>query len=99
MSKIVPFFDYKHIFGQYRNELMNIVTDVAERGAFIMQDEMYSFEHNLAAFLSSKHALGVGNCTDGLLLALKAADIGNGDEVIFSSHTFFYQYFVIYQTF
>lgn len=84
----VPFFDYTHIFGQYREELTRIIFDISERGSFIMQDELNQFEKNLAYFLTAKFALGVGNCTDGLLLAIKAANIGAGDEVIFCSHTF-----------
>jgi dTDP-4-amino-4,6-dideoxygalactose transaminase len=84
----VPFFDYKHILGQYREELMHIMTDISERGAFILQGELRDFEKNLADFLGAKYSLGVGNCTDGLLLALRAAGVGAGDEVIFSSHTF-----------
>ncbi|MES2376116.1 MAG: DegT/DnrJ/EryC1/StrS family aminotransferase [Bacteroidota bacterium] len=84
----VPFFDYKYILGQYREELTDIMMDISSRGAFILQDELRQFEKNLADFLGAKHSLGVGNCTDGLLLAMRAAGIGKDDEVIFSSHTF-----------
>jgi dTDP-4-amino-4,6-dideoxygalactose transaminase len=87
-SKSVPFFDYKHIFGQYSKELSEIILDISTRGSFIMQKEVKSFEDNLSLFLGAKYSLGVGNCTDGLLLAIKAAGIRSGDEVIFSSHTF-----------
>lgn len=88
MKKNVPFFNYAHIFGQYKSELTEIIIDISSKGAFIMQNEVKSFESNLALFLGAKYSLGVGNCTDGLLLAIKAAGIGPGDEVIFSSHTF-----------
>ena len=84
----VPFFDYKYILGQYKDELTDIIMDISTRGAFILQDELRTFENNLATFLDAKYSLGVGNCTDGLLLALRAVGIGAGDEVIFSSHTF-----------
>lgn len=84
----VPFFDYSHILGQYKSELTEIIIDISTRGSFIMQKEVAMFEKSLCDFLDAKYALGVGNCTDGLLLALKAANIGEGDEVIFSSHTF-----------
>lgn len=84
----IPFFDYSHILGQYKIELTDIIMDISTRGAFIMQKEVSNFEENLSKFLNAKYALGVGNCTDGLLLALKAANVGIGDEVIFSSHTF-----------
>jgi dTDP-4-amino-4,6-dideoxygalactose transaminase len=94
----VPFFPYSHIYKQYEPELLAIFQDVASRGAFIMQDELKSFEKNLATFLGAQYSLGVGNCTDGLLLALKAAGVGKGDEVIFSSHTFVATASAIYHT-
>ena len=84
----VPFFDYKHIFNQYESDLSSIVIDISSKGSFILQDELRNFEQNLAKYLDAKFSIGVGNCTDGLLLALKAAGIGKGDEVIFCSHTF-----------
>ena len=88
ISKQVPFFDYKHIFGQYTKEITEIILDISTRGSFIMQKEVKIFEDNLSKFLQAKYSLGVGNCTDGLLLAIKAAGIRAGDEIIFSSHTF-----------
>ena len=88
MKKTIPFFNYSHIHGQYSKELTDIILDLSSKGAFIMQKEVKSFEDNLSSFLGAKYALGVGNCTDGLLLSIKAAGIGAGDEVIFSSHTF-----------
>ncbi len=88
MKKIIPFFDYAHIHGQYSKELTKIILDLSMKGSFIMQAEVKKFEENLSSFLGAKYSLGVGNCTDGLLLAIKAAGIGIGDEVIFSSHTF-----------
>ena len=87
-KKNVPFFDYKFILGQYKDELTNIMLDISEKGSFIMQADVKRFENSLSTFLGSKYSLGVANCTDGLLLAIKAAGIGAGDEVIFSSHTF-----------
>ena len=88
MIKKIPFFDYTHVFGQYKNEIQKIILDISNRGSFILQDECLDFEKNLSDFTESKYALGVGNCTDGLLLSIKASGIGKGDEVIFSSHTF-----------
>ena len=85
--KKIPFFDYPAMFAPDEAEILRIVADVGRRGAFIMQRDLEQFERNAADFVGASHALGVGNATDGLLLALRAAGIGPGDEVIFSSHT------------
>ncbi|MGA8026510.1 MAG: DegT/DnrJ/EryC1/StrS family aminotransferase [Bryobacteraceae bacterium] len=85
--RAVPFFAYPHIFTSSQADLMRIVEDVGRRGAFIMQQDLISFENNLSRFLNVKHALGLGNATDGLHFAARAAGIGPGDEVILSSHT------------
>jgi dTDP-4-amino-4,6-dideoxygalactose transaminase len=68
-------------------ELLSVITDVGRRGAFILQRDLAQFEENLARYVGAKHVIGVANATDGLLLAVRAAGIGPGDEVIFSSHT------------
>lgn len=86
--KQVPFFNYGHVYGQYEKKFLQIFKDIAKRGAFIHQKENKAFEENLAKFLKAEYALGVANCTDGLILALRAAGVKPGDEVIFSSHTF-----------
>ena len=86
-TRSIPFFDYPSIFLSEEKELVAIFRDVGRRGAFIMQEDLTRFEANLASFTGAAHALGVANATDGLLIALRAAGIGPGDEVIFSSHT------------
>src|SRR6266566_4546766 len=83
----VPFFAYPHVFTSVRSELLAVVEDVGARGAFIMQRDLSTFEENIATFLNTKFALGVGNATDGLHFAVRAANLRPGDEVIISSHT------------
>jgi dTDP-4-amino-4,6-dideoxygalactose transaminase len=83
----VPFFDYAHQYASERIELLRIIDHVAARGAFIMQAELFDFEKQLASYVGVKHALGVGNATDALIIACRAAGVGPGDEVILSSHT------------
>src|SRR2546427_223476 len=87
VARAIPFFDYPSVFRSEETVLLEIIRTVGRRGAFIMQKELAGFERNLAISLGAKHVLGVANATDGLLLALRAAGIGPGDEVIFSSHT------------
>lgn len=83
----VPFFNYPHLFQSDQARLLQVMANCANRGAFIGQADLEEFEMRLAAFVGTKYALGVGNATDGLMLACKAAGIGPGDEVILASHT------------
>lgn len=66
----IPFFDYPRLFADEEDMLLSIVRDVGRRGAFILQRDLAQFEENLADFLGARHALGVGNATDGLIIAL-----------------------------
>ena len=84
----VPFFDYKAFYSSQESEFSAAIKDVLDRGAFILQKDLRDFESALADYLGVKHAIGLSNCTDALIVALRAAGIGPGDEVIFPSHTF-----------
>lgn len=84
----IPFFRYPHVFGQQRNEILAAMIKVMDRGAFILQDELKQFEQLSAAFVGARYAIGMANGTDTLFLALKAAGIGPGDEVILAAHTY-----------
>lgn len=85
--KSVPFFDYKHNFVSYEDEILDIVRDVGRRGAFIMQQDLHDFEVNLAEYIGAKHIIGVGNATDAMEMALSIHGVGPGDEVLVSAHT------------
>ncbi|MCW3000476.1 MAG: DegT/DnrJ/EryC1/StrS family aminotransferase [Solirubrobacterales bacterium] len=61
---------------------------LARRGAFTLGDEVQAFEHEFAAFCGSAHAVGVSSGTEALVLALRALDIGPGDEVIVPANSF-----------
>ena len=83
----VPFFNYGFLFGSNEGDFLKVATDAGRRGAFILQQDLADFEQHLAEFVGARRALGVGNATDGLHFAVRAAGIGPGDEVILSSHT------------
>ena len=87
LARRVPFFDYRHAFLSEEEDLVRIFRDVGRRGAFILQEDLARFETNLAQVVDAQFAVGVGNATDGLHLALRATGIQPGDEVIFPSHT------------
>ena len=86
-TRAIPFFNYKEAFAAREEEYVAIFRDVLRRGAFIQQRDLVEFEGRLAEYLGVKHAIGVGNATDGLVMAWRAAGLAPGDEVIFPSHT------------
>ena len=67
----------------------NAFREVMRSNMFIMGPRLEAFEKDCAAFLGVKHAFGVSSGTDALLLALMALGIGEGDEVLIPSFTFF----------
>lgn len=86
-TRSIPFFNYREAFAADEAAYLELVRGVLRRGAFILQKDLTEFEAHLASYLGVKHAIGVGNATDGLLLAARAAGLRAGDEVIFPSHT------------
>jgi len=84
----VRFIDYPAQYRSIEDELMGTIKDVLSKGDLILRKHVRDFEEHLAVFVGTRYAVGVSNCTDGLMLALRAAGIGPGDEVITVSHTF-----------
>ena len=76
------------LFKSREDDFVRIFKEVGNRGAYILQKDLIEFEQNLAKFAGAKYGLGLANGTDAIWLALMAAGIGNGDEVIFASHTY-----------
>lgn len=83
----IPFFNYREAFVHNEEEFVAIFRDVLHRGAYIMQKDLQDFEAHLCKFLGVKYAFGVANGTDALTIALLAAGLQPGDEVLFPSHT------------
>lgn len=84
----IPFFNYPFLFQTQEEDFVRIFRDIGHRGAYILQKDLKNFEINLAKFAGTKHAVGLANGTDAIWIALMAAGIGKGDEVIFASHTY-----------
>ena len=84
----IPFFRYPHLFQQQRAEILQAVTDVMDRGSFILQSDLRDFEAGLRTLLGVGFAYGVANGTDGLIIALRAVGVEPGSEVIVPSHTY-----------
>jgi len=71
-----------------KSEIDAAYFDVMQKGAYIAQEHLSSFEENLARFVGVKYAIGLNSGYDALHVSLRAADIGEGDEVIVPAHTF-----------
>jgi dTDP-3-amino-3,4,6-trideoxy-alpha-D-glucose transaminase len=69
-------------------ELLDVVADVASTAAFTMGTELEAFEQEFAAYCEADHAIGVSSGTEAIVLALRALDIGPGDEVIVPANSF-----------
>jgi len=85
---IVPFMDLKTEHHALQNELRDIWEGLLDSAAFVGGTLVEEFEKSFAEFCGVKHAIGVANGTDALMLALKALGIGRDDEVITAANSF-----------
>ena len=84
----VPFIDLKAQFANLESELMPAIRQVLEQTNFILGKPVEEFEKAFAAYSECDHAIGVASGLDAIKLALRALDIGPGDEVITAANTF-----------
>jgi dTDP-4-amino-4,6-dideoxygalactose transaminase len=85
----IPLVDVKAQYTALLDELKDRIAEVLDSGRFILGPNVRAFEEEAAAYLGVEHAIGVANGTDALVLALDALGIGEGDEVICPSFTFY----------
>jgi dTDP-4-amino-4,6-dideoxygalactose transaminase len=84
----VRFVDPGKNYEKIKDEIDAVFVDVLSKGNLIMREELESFERNLASFVGTKYAVGLGSGYDALLISSMAAGIKPGDEVIIPAHTF-----------
>lgn len=83
----IPMRDLRREYTAIRSELEDAIERVVQRGWFVLGEEVKRFEAEWAAYCGVSHAVGVGNGTDAIQLALRAADVGPGDEVVVPAMT------------
>lgn len=83
----VPFLDLPLHNSTLAAELQDAIAGVAARAQFILGPAVERFESAFAKYLGVKHCVGVNNGTSAIQLALLAANVGPGDEVITTPHT------------
>jgi dTDP-4-amino-4,6-dideoxygalactose transaminase len=84
----VPFVDLSRPHEALRSELTDAFERVVDASAFILGREVEAFEKEFASFTGARHCVGVASGTAALTLALRAAGVGAGDEVVVPAHTF-----------
>jgi len=84
----VPFLDLRAPYVELKQEIDTAIARVLDSGWYILGPEVEAFESEFADHCEAGHAVGVANGLDALHLALRAMDVGAGDEVIVPSNTY-----------
>lgn len=84
----IPFLDLGDAYRELKPEIDAAVSRVLESGWYILGPEVDAFEAEWADYCGASHAVGLANGLDALTLALRALDVGAGDEVIVPSNTY-----------
>lgn len=84
----VPFLDLAAMHAEVGAQITASWQDIVRSAGFVGGSYVEGFEREWAAYCDRRHAIGVGNGTDALQLALQALGIGRGDEVIVPANTF-----------
>lgn len=87
-TPLFDFLDLKAQFATIREEVMAAVTGVMESQQFILGNEVKKLEEEIGSSVGAKHAIACASGSDALVLALMAAQVGAGDEVITTPFTF-----------
>ena len=84
----IPFNSLKYGFEKYRDEYIQAATRVLDSGWYVLGKEVEAFESEFAKWLGLNYCVGLNSGLDALILALKALEIGQDDEVIVPANTY-----------
>jgi dTDP-4-amino-4,6-dideoxygalactose transaminase len=84
----VPFLSFEGIHEPIKEHLKKAFSDVLDSNWFILGRQLELFEQEYAIWNQTKHCIGISNGLDALTIALRALEIGPGDEVIVPSNTY-----------
>ncbi|MEW6404541.1 MAG: DegT/DnrJ/EryC1/StrS family aminotransferase [Chloroflexota bacterium] len=86
---MIPLVDLVAQYHSIKEEIDVAVNATLESGHFILGPAVTHLEESIASYLGVDHAIGLASGTDALVLALRALNVGAGDEVIVPAYTFF----------
>ena len=89
MARRIPIVDLAAEYAEAGAAVEDAVLRCLRSGAYVLGPETHAFERELADLVGVGFAVGVGSGTEALTLALRALDVGPGDEVITSPFTYF----------
>ncbi len=84
----IPFLSFKAMNADVRPALTASFEKFIDSNWYILGEQVKAFEAEYARFSNTRYCIGVGNGLDAIIIALKALDIGHGDEVIVPSNTY-----------
>lgn len=96
--KRVPFLSLDPLHEQLRDEMLSAFERFYDSGRYILADQVAAFEQAYAEFSGTRFCVGVGSGLDAIRLSLEALGIGEGDEVIVPSNTFFATWLAVTRT-
>src|ERR1035438_1419003 len=85
----VALFDTSTPLRALRGELRAAIERVLDSERYILGPEVSAFEAEFAGYCGAAHGVGVANGTDAITIALRAMGVGEGDEVVVPSFTFY----------
>lgn len=84
----IPFANFESMHKEIEDEVQKKFMQIYHKNDFVLGEEVDNFENEFKTFCNTKYCASCGNGLDALVLALKANDIGDGDEVIVPINTF-----------
>ena len=78
----VPLLDLKAQHATIRDDVVDAMMKVVDAQTFILGDAVTQLEQQVAELSHTKHAIGCANGTDAILLAMRALDVGRGDDFV-----------------
>ena len=86
---MIPLFDLTRQYTNIKEEILEAINRVLSSGKVILGPEVEKLEKKIADYLGVNYAIGVGNGSDALVIALRAMDLGKEKRVITTPYTFF----------